>query len=68
MRITAIITPIKSRPLSLPNIIGIGPISMIPLVWTSVLEELDDDCKAVPMNMIRIPSIMIAETIKIMEL
>lgn len=61
------ITAIITRPLSLPNIIGIGPISMTPLVWTSVLDELDD-CKADPINIIKIPIITTAKPIKTIEL
>lgn len=45
--------PVKIRPLSLPNIMGIGPIIIIPPVCTSDVFEVD--CSIVPINMSTIP-------------
>jgi hypothetical protein len=68
MSTIANITPIKRSPLSLPNIMGMGPINITPLVCTSVLEELEDDCNAVPTNINRMPRITTAKPNKIIEL
>ena len=38
--------PVIIRLLSLPNMIGIGPINITPPVWTSDVFEVD--CNAVP--------------------
>lgn len=68
MRITANITANTISPLSFPNIIGMGPIKITPPVLISVFEDPEDDCRAVPMNIKRKPTIMTAKPIKIMEL
>ena len=68
MRTIADITPTTNSPLSFPNIMGMGPIKITPLVWTSVLEEPDDDCNAVPTNIKRMPRITTTKPIKIIEL
>ena len=65
MRIIAKITPVTAIPLSLPNIMGIGPIIMTPPVFISVFEPLswelveDVDWIMLPINIKMIPTIII---------
>ena len=46
---------------------GIGPIKMTPPVCISVFESLDEDCRAVPININKIPIITTTNPIKIIE-
>jgi len=65
MSTNATIKPITTSPLSLPKIMGMGPIIMTPPVCISVFDEPEDDCKAVPMNIINIPNITTKKPAKI---